>query len=108
MQSCLDLIVGLIAGFSNSSGNNGGDIRKHLGRDLARHQDLPGCGQGFAGDTGAGIVFQAGVQHGVRDSVAQLVWVPLGDRLHGLDIFISHMAFLSWDDSALIAFFSKR
>ena len=47
-------------------------------------------GHHLAGHMGGGVVFQAGVQDSVRDGVAQLVRVALGDQLGGQNVLISH------------------
>ena len=91
----LDLIVGIVSGLTNRSGGDGGDVRKLLGGDLARHDDLSRRGHNLAGHAGGGVLFQAGVQHRVRDGVAQLIRMPLSDRLCGLNVSISHIFSLS-------------
>ena len=95
MDHNFELIVSMIAGFTDSMGNNGRDIRKFFCSDLTRHNDFSCRSHGLAGDTGIRIVLQAGVQHPVRNSVAQLVRVPFRDRFCGLNVLISHMLFLS-------------
>ena len=70
--------------------DDGGDVGQLPDADLARHQDLARRGHDLAGHTSAGVVGQAGIQNGIRDGVAQLVRVALGDRLGGQDVLISH------------------
>lgn len=70
--------------------DDGGDVGQLLGGDLARHQELARRGHDLTGHTRAGVVGQTGIQDGIRDGVAQLVRVALGDRLGGQDVLISH------------------
>ena len=53
---------------------------------LAADDDPVGGGEGLAGDPRLGVLGQEGVEHGVRDAVADLVGMPLGDGFRGEEI----------------------
>ena len=59
------------------------DIDVGFGGDLAGHQNQAGGDDALAGHAGVGVLGKDGVQHGVRDLVADLVRMPLGDRFRG-------------------------
>ena len=90
------IVAASVARLPHSPADDGGDVRQVPGGDLPGHDDLPGSGHDLAGHTGGGVAAQAGVQDAVRDGVAQLVRVALGDRLGGQDVFISHSEFPSF------------
>ena len=48
-------------------------------RDLACSDDLSGCGHDLAGNAGSGVLRKTGIYHRVRDGVAELVGMSLGD-----------------------------
>ena len=99
MGDDLHFVVGAaIARFPHRPADKGGNVRQLCGGDLAGHEDLARCGQDLTGHTGGWVAAEAGIQNCVRDGIAQLVRVSLGDRLCGLNVFISHVIFLSWDD----------
>ena len=58
-----------------------GDVHIAGGGDLAHHMDQAGGHRGLAGHPGLGVLGQDGVQHRVRDLVADLVGMPLGNGL---------------------------
>ena len=99
MGDDLHFVVGAaIARFPHRPADKGGNVRRLRGGDLAGHEDLVRCGQDLTGHTGGWVAAEAGVQNCVRDGIAQLVRVPLGDRLRGQNILISHVLFLSLHD----------
>ena len=100
----LDLIVKIVSGLMDRAGGDGRDVRELLGGDLSRHDDLSRCGHDLAGHTGGRVLFQTGVQHRVRDGVAQLVRMPLSDRLRGLNVSISHTFSLSLGEFSLAGY----
>ncbi len=57
--------------------------------DLAADHDAVGGGEGLAGDAGLGLFGQEGVEDGVRDPVADLVGVALGDGFRGEDVILA-------------------
>ena len=59
------------------------DVDVGTGSDLARDEDRAGRRRGLACDARIGVVDQDGVEHRVRDLVAQLVGMALRDRLAG-------------------------
>lgn len=84
MGDDFDLVVAAaISGSLYGLADDGGDVRELHCRDLAGRDDLARGGHDFAGHTSGGIVLQAGVYHGVRNGVAELVRVAFGDRLCG-------------------------
>ena len=99
MGDDLHFVVGAaIARFPHRPADKGGNVRQLRGGDLAGHEDLARCVQDLTGHTGGWVAAEAGIQNCVRDGIAQLVRVSLGDRLCGLNVSISHVIFLSWDD----------
>ena len=79
------------------------DGRERLGGDrlrspyLARQHDPVGGDQGLAGHAGVGIERQIGIDHGIGDSVADLVRVPFRHRFAGEQVFPSAHGFpQSW------------
>ena len=90
----LDLIVQpSVPSFPDGPADNGGDIRHDLCRDFSGHQHFASCGQYFAGHMGGGVTLETGIQNRIRDGVAELVRVALGNRLCGQNVFISHGRF---------------
>ena len=56
--------------------------------DLAADHDAVGGGECFAGDTGLGFLAQEGVKDGVRNPVADLVGVALGNGFRSEDVVL--------------------
>ena len=80
----LDLVVAAaISGSLHGLADDGGDVRELHCRNLTGRDDLARGGHDLAGHTSGGIMLQAGVHHGVRNGVAELVRVAFGDRLCG-------------------------
>jgi len=50
-----------------------------FGGDLSAHEDHAGLGNCFAGDSGIGVLFEVGIEDGVRHLIADLVRVTLSD-----------------------------
>jgi len=65
-----------------------------LGGDLAEHHHHVGLGAGLARHLAVGVLREAGVEHGVRHLVAQLVGVPLVHGLRGEEEALSRHCFL--------------
>ncbi len=49
-------------------------VEGRLGGDLAEHHHHSGLAGGFASDLAVGIVGKAGIQDGIRDLIAELVY----------------------------------
>jgi hypothetical protein len=65
--------------------------------DLATNHHAVRRGEGFAGHAGQGFLGQEGIQHRVRNAVAQLVGMPLRNGFGGEDIVRSaHGKVLHW------------
>ena len=73
------IVAAAVSRFPHRSTNNRGDVRKLRCRDLACGDDLSGCGHDLTGDTGGAVMLQTGIHHRVRDGVAELVGMSLGD-----------------------------
>ena len=73
------IVAAAVSGFPHRSANNGRDIRNLRCRDLACSDDLSGCGHDLAGNVGSGVLRKTGIHHRVRDGVAELVGMSLGD-----------------------------
>ena len=73
------IVAAAVSGFPHRSANNGRDIRNLRCRDLACGDDLSGCGHDLAGNAGSGVLRKTGIYHRVRDGVAELVGMSLGD-----------------------------
>ena len=73
------IVAAAISGFPHRSANNGRDVRNLRCRDLACSDDLSGCGHDLAGNAGSGVLRKTGIHHRVRDGVAELVGMSLGD-----------------------------
>ena len=57
--------------------------------DFAAHNHASGGGKGFAGDPRVGLFGQEGIQHGVRNPVAQFVRMPFRDGLGSEGVVLS-------------------
>jgi len=68
-----DIIVMSIANFTDGLGGDGAEVEFSLGGDFAADDDEVGLRIGFACDPAAGILRQAGIKHGIRDGIANLV-----------------------------------
>ncbi len=78
---------GVVADVQQGAASDLGDIHVAVAGDLAGHQDHAGSSQGFTGHAGHGVLRQKGVQNAVRDLVADLVGMSLGDGFRGKDSF---------------------
>ena len=87
----------VVADVPDDLAGNAGDVHIAAGGDLAHDVDQAGGAGGLAGDAGAGVLFQDGVQHRVGDLVTDLVGMPLGDGF-GCEQNFGHRCFLpvSW------------
>ena len=87
------LVVAAVSGIADGLADNGGNVRQHGRRDFSSHDDLACGGHDLAGHTGGGVTLQTGIQHGIRDGVAQLVGMAFRDRLGSQNNFIFHGSF---------------
>jgi hypothetical protein len=55
-------------------------VEGRLGGDLAEHHHHSGLAGGFASDLAVGIVGKAGIQDGIRDLIAELVYYYYSQR----------------------------
>ncbi|MNT12086.1 hypothetical protein D3C72_1470010 [compost metagenome] len=98
-------VADLLDGVAHQSG----DVHVAAGGDLTGHQGHAGRHAGLAGDAGLGILRQDGVEDGVRNLVADLVGVSLGDGLRGEEVSalrkLAHRGFLhpAWQTKRLPA-----
>ena len=72
-----------------------------VGRDLAGEHDHAGLAERLAGDAGLRVLAEDLVDDGVRDQIAHLVGVPLGDGLRGKEkVLERHRADFSLEGAA--------
>ena len=69
----------VIADGADDLARRAGDVHVAVGRDLAHDVDKTGGAGRLAGNAGAGVLRQDGVEDGVGDLVADFVGMPLGD-----------------------------
>ena len=67
-----------------------GNVDVGLCRDLTGNTCQTGSHQGFAGDSGGGIVFENCIEDGIRDRVRHLVGMTLGDGFGCEQMSIEH------------------
>jgi len=78
------------------------DVHIGSGAYLSTDQDKAGSGVTFAGNAGMSVLFQAGVENGVGDLVADFIRMSFGHRLG------SEGAQCCWHDSLFSVIFFTR
>ena len=93
----------LVADIADAIAGDLFDLLFHLGQarlvgqpDLTADHHTVGGGKGFAGDTGLGLFGQEGVKNSIRDTVADLVGVTLGNGFRSEKIILSGHVVLHW------------
>ena len=82
MGDDLHLVVGAaVSGLPHRLAEDCRNVREPAGRDLTGGNDLTGSRHHLAGHVSRAVQCQAGVQHSVRNGVAELVGMPLRDGL---------------------------
>ena len=77
------LVGGSIANLADDVTHHFRVINYRLGGNFAGQDHHTGVDQGFAGNTGSGILRQHGIEHGIRNLVGHLVRMPFRDGLRG-------------------------
>ena len=73
------IVAAAVSGFPHSAANDGRDVRELRRGDLTGRDDLARGRHDLTGDTGGAVMLQAGIHHRIRDGVAELVGMSLGD-----------------------------
>ena len=63
--------------------NDGGNIYDSLGRNLTHNGDDTRSRKGLASNARHGILSEHGIEYGIRDLVADLIGMPLGNGFGG-------------------------
>ena len=78
----------IVANAADDLAGDGGNVYIAVGGDLPHNEYHAGGGDGLAGDTGVGVLFQNGVQYAVRNLVTDFVGMSFRDRLRGENTFL--------------------
>jgi len=77
------VVVVHIADFADGVAGDFGEVKPGARGDFAADDDDVGFGVTFAGDAAEPVLREAGVQHGVRNGVTNLVRMAFADGLRG-------------------------
>ena len=73
------IVAAAISGFPHSAADDGRDVREPRCGDLTCRDDLARGRHDLTGNAGSGVLRKTGIHHRVRDGVAELVGMSLGD-----------------------------
>src|SRR5512140_1009883 len=83
------IVIG-VADLANGLAGDRAEVQIGFGGDFAADDDQVAFGVGLASNAAVGILGQAGVQHGVRDGIADFVRVAFADGLGRKDVVFAH------------------
>jgi len=87
----VDAIVGVVVADAFDGVTGDLDVvHMRVGGDLASQHHQTGVGQGFGGDTAAGVLRKDGVEDRVRDLVSDLVGVAFRNGFRGEQVIAGH------------------
>ena len=87
------VVIVRVTDVTNRLPRDGVVIEPCFGRDFAADHHQVAFGVGLTGDATVFVLPKAGVQHSVRNRIANLVRMALADGLRGKDIVLAHSVF---------------
>ena len=87
------VVIMRIADVADRLSSDGVEVELRFGGDFAADHHQIALGVSLAGDAAEFVLRQAGVQHGIRNGVADLVRMAFADGLRGEDVIFAHFIF---------------